>query len=134
MNSRACSTVHPFSHHKKQLLLLLVTCGCATVNGGTHHWKIVVEALPNVKNCGCGQSFSTRSGGRPGPRPGFRVLTGSILIFKKIQNGVVLVKKKKLNGLQPGFWPDFAGSAGSWLMQFFHQPGLVPAPGRVSKH
>jgi len=40
-------------------------------------------------------------------------------------------KKKKLNGLQPGFWPGFAESAGSWLMQFFHQPGLVPAPGRA---
>ena len=39
--------------------------------------------------------------------PGFDRVTGSarsIPIFKKIQNGVVLVKKKtKVNGLQPGF-------------------------------
>jgi hypothetical protein len=34
--------------------LLLVTCGCATVNGGIHQCKIVVETLPNKKNYGCG--------------------------------------------------------------------------------
>jgi hypothetical protein len=60
--------------------------------------------------------FLNPPGGQPGPRPGFWVLTGSagsILIFKKIQNDVVLVKKK-VNGLQPGFWPGQpAGSAGS---------------------
>jgi len=47
---------------------------------------------------------------------GHRVLTGSvgsISILKKIQNGVVLVTKKtKVNGLQPGFWPGFVGSPG----------------------
>jgi hypothetical protein len=39
-------------------------------------------------------------------KPGFRVLTelaGSISILKKIQNGVVLVKKTKVKGLQSGF-------------------------------
>jgi len=50
------------------------------------------------------QSFKTRPGGRPGPRPGFRVLAGSpgltgsagsILFFKKNQNDIVLVKKNK---------------------------------------
>jgi hypothetical protein len=54
---------------------------------------------------------------------------GQFLFLKKIQNGIVLVKKK-FNGLQPGFWPGFAGSTGSWLMLFFHQHGPVLAPGR----
>jgi len=45
---------------------------------------------------------------KPDPRAEFRVLTGSlgsILIFKKDQNDVILVKKKKtiVNRLQPGF-------------------------------
>jgi hypothetical protein len=38
--------------------------------------------------------------------PDFDRVTGSISILKKIQNGVVLVKKQKktkVNGLQPGF-------------------------------
>jgi len=54
------------------------------------------------------QSFKTRPGGRPGPRPGFRVLAGSpgltgSILFKKNQNDVVLVKKKqKSTGLSPG--------------------------------
>jgi len=73
-------------------------------------------------------------------------LAGSIPILKKIQNGVVLGKKKtKVNGLQPGFAgstrsPGQPGHTGSWLMLFFHQPGPVSAPGRpagpdrVSKH
>jgi hypothetical protein len=83
----------------------------------------VVEALPNVKNCGCGQSFSTRSGGRPGPRPGFRVLTGSILIFKKIQNGVVLVKKKKNStGYNRVFDRILPGQPGHGLCNFFINP------------
>jgi len=30
-------------------------------------------------------------------------LAGSIPIFKKIQNGIILAKKTKVNGLQPGF-------------------------------
>jgi len=32
--------------------LLLVSC--TTVNDETHHWKIVMEILPNRKNYGCG--------------------------------------------------------------------------------
>jgi hypothetical protein len=43
---------------------------------------------------------------------GFDRVTGSarsIPIFKKIQNGVVLVKKTNVNGLQPGFLPDQPG-------------------------
>jgi len=66
-------------------------------------------------------SFKTR----PGPRPGFRVLTGSpgltgsagSIFLKKNQNDVVLVKKQKSTGLQPGLdrvLPGrLAGSAGS---------------------
>jgi hypothetical protein len=38
--------------------------------------------------------------------------------LKKIQNGVVLVKKTKVNGLRPD---QPGGSAGSWLILFFHQ-------------
>jgi hypothetical protein len=78
-------------------------------------------------------------------RFGFRILTGSIFILKKFKNGVVLVKKKKVNELQPGFWPGFTGSAGSWFFYFFINPirfqprnGRVPdqpdpGSGRVSK-
>jgi hypothetical protein len=35
--------------------------------------------------------------------PGFDRVAGSIPILKKIQNDVVLVKKTKVNRLQPGF-------------------------------
>ena len=69
-------------------------------------------------------SFKTWPGGQLGPRPGFRVLTGSsgrssqLYFFWKNQNDVVLVKKKS-TGLRPGLvgstespdQPD--GSAGS---------------------
>jgi hypothetical protein len=91
----------------------------------------VVEALPNVKNCGCGQSFSTRPGGRPGPRPGFRVLTGSILIFKKIQNGVVLVKKKKTQRVTTGFLTGFCRVSRVMAYAIFSstRPGSSPGPG-----
>jgi len=69
-------------------------------------------------------------------------------IFKKIQNDVVLEKRKtKANGLQPSFWPGFAGSAHRVTPghDFFYfsstQPGSSPGsagsrvdpPGRVSK-
>jgi hypothetical protein len=69
---------------------------------------------------------------------------GSISIFKKIQNGVVLIKKKtKINGLQSGF----AGSTRRIdRVMTFHifssiRPGSSPwlagsridPPGRVSK-
>jgi hypothetical protein len=55
--------------------------------------------------------------------PGHRV--GRIIPYlKKIQNGVVLVKKKqkktKINGLQPSFWPGVSGSAGSHRIMTFH--------------
>jgi hypothetical protein len=68
---------------------------------------------------------------KPGPMadpvqgPGFGFWPGRQvgrvnLYFKKIQNGVFLVKKKqkktKVNGLQPGFWPGFAGST-RWVGQ-----------------
>jgi hypothetical protein len=54
-------------------------------------------------------SFKTR----PGPRPGFQVLTGSPgrpgqFFFFLNQNDVVLVKKQKSMGLQP----DLVGSTG----------------------
>jgi len=73
--------------------------------------------------------------------PGHWVLTGSagsISILKKIQNGVVLVKKNKSQRVATGFLTGFfrvsppgqPGHTGSWLMLFFHQPGPVPAPGR----
>jgi hypothetical protein len=68
-------------------------------------------------------------------------LTGSISIFKKIQNDVILIKK--VNGLQP----SFAGSPGQPLVgrvtpshdfsYFFINPAWfqfqVDRPGRVSK-
>jgi len=66
--------------------------------------------------------------------PGFDRVTrsaGSISILKKIQNDVVLVKKTKVNELQPGFWPGFAGSTGSWLFLFFStRPGSSPGSTR----
>ena len=43
---------------------------------------------------------------RPGPRPGFRVLTGSpesILFLKKSKRHHLVKNKTKVNGLQPGF-------------------------------
>jgi len=77
---------------------------------------------------------------KPGPRLGFRILIGSSgfdrvgrvnSYFKKISKRRRFSKKKKVNGLQPVFWPGQpAGSTGSWLMLFFHQPGPVPTPGR----
>ena len=63
--------------------------------------------------------------------PGHRV--GPVNPYlKKIQNNIVLVKKTKVNGLQPGFAgsPGRSGHTGSWLFLFFHQPGPIPAPGR----
>jgi len=68
------------------------------------------------------QSFKTRPGGRPGPRPGFRVLAGSpgltgSILFKKNQNDVVLVKKNKsqrvCHRVLTGSPGRPAGSAGS---------------------
>jgi hypothetical protein len=73
-------------------------------------------------------------------------LAGSISILKKIQNGIILVlkKKTKVNGLQSGFdgspGPSGqpAGSVGSHRVMIFPiflstQPGSNPGPGRVSK-
>jgi len=74
-------------------------------------------------------------------------LSGSILVFLKNQNEVILIKKTKVNGLQPSFWPGLAGSCrspghlGFWFFLFFlnparFQPRILsrPAePGRVSK-
>jgi hypothetical protein len=97
-------------------------------------------------------SFQTR----PGPRPGSRVLTGSLgqLFFLKSKRHYFCKKKTKVNGLQPGLAGSTgslgqpAGSAGShWvfpsLIFFFNlarfQPrvGRVPGwparPGRISK-
>ena len=47
-----------------------------------------------------GHSFQTRTGCRPGPRPGFQVLIGlsGLIFFKKNQNDVVLIKR-----VTPGF-------------------------------
>ena len=42
----------PITRSSKELLL--VTCGCTTGNDGTHHQKIVVRTLPNIKNYSCG--------------------------------------------------------------------------------
>jgi hypothetical protein len=57
------------------------------------------------------------------------------LYFKKIQNGVVLVKKTKVDGLQPSFWPGFDGSAGSHRVMTFPiilstRPGSSPGSAR----
>jgi hypothetical protein len=55
MNSGAwhhCSWV--FSSEEAATSCFLYTCGCATVNGGTHQFKIAVGALPNNNICGCG--------------------------------------------------------------------------------
>jgi len=41
-------------------------------------------------------------------------LTGSISFSKKIQNGVVLVKKTKVNELQPGFDRVLPGQPTGW--------------------
>ena len=53
---------------------------------------------------------------KPGPvvdSAGSRVLTGSLdQFFFLTQNNVVLVKKKKINGLQPSFWSGLAKSTG----------------------
>jgi len=64
-------------------------------------------------------SFQTRSGGRPGLRLGFRVLTGSIFFLKKSKRRR-FSKKKKVNRLQPSFLPGLAGSIGS--RQIFPYP------------
>jgi len=45
-----CSWV--FSSQEAATSCFLQTCGCATVNGGTHQCKITVEALPNNNICG----------------------------------------------------------------------------------
>jgi hypothetical protein len=63
------------------------------------------------------QSFKIWRGGQPDPRIGFQVLTGSPsrpgqFWFFLNQNHVVLVKKTKVNGLQPSFWSGLAGSPG----------------------
>ena len=85
-------------------------------------------------------SFHTR----PGPRPGFRVLTGSLgrpgQIFFINQNNIVLVKKTKtkVNGLQPSFWLGLAGSTrrtapGFFFSYFFINPArFQPRISRVS--
>jgi hypothetical protein len=59
-----------------------------------------------------------------------RVLTKlSRLIFFKKKNNIVLVKKTKINGLQPDFWltrqlnpPDQPGHTGFFLPCFFFNP------------
>jgi hypothetical protein len=56
-------------------------------------------------------------------------LTRSISILKNIQNDVILVLKKKVNGLQPGFAGSPGQPAGSHRVMaflFFHQPGPIP--------
>jgi hypothetical protein len=60
-------------------------------------------------------------------------LAGSILILKKIQNNVVLVKKKKGQRVATGFLTGFFQVG--WVMAYpiFYQPSPVSAPGRVSK-
>jgi len=81
-------------------------------------------------------SFKTRLGGRPGPRFGFRVLTGSAksIFFKKNSKRRRLSKKIKVNGFANGFfWVNprgHPGHTGFFLPLFFLQPDLVPAPGR----
>jgi hypothetical protein len=74
----------------------------------------------------------------PGSRfwPGHRV--GWVnLYFKKIQNYVVLIKKKKSQWVaiefcqvNPSGRPDHTGS---WFFLFFHQFGLVPVAGRPTR-
>jgi hypothetical protein len=69
---------------------------------------------------------------------GFRVLIGSPdrlgqFFFLKSKRRCFSKKKKKVNGLQPSFWPGLAGSTGHigfFLPLFFLQPGPVPAPDR----
>ena len=41
---------------------------------------------------------------------------------------------KKINGLQPGFWPgQLAKSTGLWLLLFFLKPNSILAPGRPAR-
>jgi len=50
--SHAPLLIHfPITRSSKELLL--VTCGCTTRNDGTHHQKIGVKTLSNIKNYGC---------------------------------------------------------------------------------
>jgi hypothetical protein len=77
-------------------------------------------------------------------------LTGSPGLIFFNQNDIILVKKTKVNKLQPVFWPGLSGSTGSsghpgfFLTLFFFNPvrfqprvSRVPSrpvrPGRVSK-
>jgi len=61
----------------------------------------------------------TGSPGRPGQ-----------FFFFLNQNNVILVKKKKINRLQPGFLPSQPGHTSFFLPLFFLQPGPVLVPGR----
>jgi len=67
--------------------------------------------------------------------PGHRVLTRSSGLIFLNQNDAVLVKKTKVNRLQPGFLLGLIGSTGSpghtefFLSLFFLQPGPVLASG-----
>ena len=77
-------------------------------------------------------SFQTR----PGPRLGFQVLTGSLCrpgqFFFKNQNDVVLVKKTKVNGLQPGI-AGLPGQPSFFLPYFFFNSArFQPRVGRVT--
>jgi hypothetical protein len=86
-----------------------------------------------VKNYSYNHSFKTR----PGPRPGFRVLTGSLgrpgqfFFLKKSKRHRFSKKtKQKLTGLQPGLDRVLPGHTGFFLPPFFLQPGPVLAPGQ----
>jgi len=57
-------------------------------------------------------TFKTRPGGRPGPRPGFQVLTGSVLFFF-LKSKRRRFSKKKVSGFATGSWLGLAGSTGS---------------------
>jgi len=51
----------------------------------------------------------------------------------KNQNDIILVKKIKVNELQPGHWVNLPGQSGHtefFLPLFFLQSGPVPAPGQ----
>jgi hypothetical protein len=56
---------------------------------------------------------------------------GSIPIFKKIQNGVVLVKKNQLvaTGFLTGFFRVNWVTPGHDFSYFFHQPGKILVSG-----
>ena len=87
-------------------------------------------------------SFQTRFGGRPNPRSGSRVLTGSpnlpgqFFFLKKNQNDVVLVKKSER--IVTGFFDRVlpgqpVGYAEFFLPLFFLKPSPAPAPDQPAR-